>query len=140
MDKAEENQEALQWYRKAAEQGDANGQYGLGQMYAAGKGVAKDPVQGLNWMKQAASQGLLAAVVAVAQMLEHGDPKSIGDVKAALDYWRRAAELGDHGAMRRLAAAYRKGELGLQADPSQAQAWEARLAKAVGATPQPRKK
>jgi len=32
---------AVEWYRKAAEQGDANGQNNLGRMYDAGEGVPK---------------------------------------------------------------------------------------------------
>ena len=39
LDKAEYNEEAAQYFRRAAEQGDADGQYGLGILYAAGEGV-----------------------------------------------------------------------------------------------------
>ena len=34
--------EAVTWYRKAAEQGDADAQYNLGVMYAKGQGVPQD--------------------------------------------------------------------------------------------------
>ena len=39
---AENDQEAVKWFRLAAEQGDADAQYNLGYMYALGEGVAKN--------------------------------------------------------------------------------------------------
>jgi len=37
--------EAVKWWSKAAEQGDATAQYGLGNVYREGRGVPKDLVQ-----------------------------------------------------------------------------------------------
>ena len=39
---AQDYKEAVWWYRKAAEQGYADGQFGLGAMYANGHGVLQD--------------------------------------------------------------------------------------------------
>ncbi len=39
---AQDDTEAVTWYRKAAEQGDARAQYMLGFMYDHGQGVAQD--------------------------------------------------------------------------------------------------
>jgi len=36
--------QAVKWFRKAAEQGDADSQFNLGVMYANGEGVPKDSV------------------------------------------------------------------------------------------------
>ena len=36
----------MKWFRKAAEQEDADAQYNLGVCYANGEGVAKDEVEG----------------------------------------------------------------------------------------------
>lgn len=127
LDRAEENEEAVAWYRKAAEQGDATGQFGLGQMISVGDGVAKDPAAGLGWIRRAADQGMLSAIVAAARILDGGEPKSLRDPTAAFVYWRRAAEMGDHGAMRRLVAVYRNGELGQPANEAEAKTWEAKL-------------
>ena len=38
----EDHSEAVAWYRKAAEQGDAGAQNNLGFMYDQGKGVKQD--------------------------------------------------------------------------------------------------
>ena len=37
--------EALKWFRKAADQGEATAQYDLGVLYAEGQGVSQDYVQ-----------------------------------------------------------------------------------------------
>ena len=49
--------EAAKWYRKAAEQGHAYGQYNLGDMYENGKGVEKDRDEARKWYGKAAAQG-----------------------------------------------------------------------------------
>ena len=46
--------EAVKWYRKAAEQGNAAGQYNLGLMYRKGRGVRKDYVAAYAWYRLAA--------------------------------------------------------------------------------------
>jgi TPR repeat protein len=49
--------EAVKWYRKAAEQGNAAGQYNLGLMYRIGRGVPKDYVAAYAWYRLAAYSG-----------------------------------------------------------------------------------
>jgi TPR repeat protein len=48
-------QEALKWYRKAAEQGNTHAQNSLGRMYANGKGVPQDFVRDHMWYTFAAA-------------------------------------------------------------------------------------
>jgi len=43
--------------RKAAEQGNAGAQFNLGWAYAAGNGVARNPVEAVTWYRKAADQG-----------------------------------------------------------------------------------
>ena len=38
----EDKEEAVKWYRKAAEQGNAMAQFVLGEIYALGRGVERD--------------------------------------------------------------------------------------------------
>ena len=49
-------QEAVRWFRAAAEQGEAKAQYNLGLMYYQGEGVLEDFVQAHMWANLAASQ------------------------------------------------------------------------------------
>ena len=53
--------QASQWYRKAADQGDADAQTNLGFLYANGHGVAQDYAQALQWYRKAADQGYASA-------------------------------------------------------------------------------
>ena len=63
LDKSEEDPEAVEWYRKAAAQGDAAGEYGLGQMYAKGEGVKKDLVEARSHILLAAEKNHLPAMM-----------------------------------------------------------------------------
>lgn len=72
LDKSEQDQEAVEWYRKAAEQGDAQGEYDLGTMYAAGEGVKKDLNQARIWIERAAQKDFLAAVSAMVDAYKNG--------------------------------------------------------------------
>jgi hypothetical protein len=54
---AQDDKQAVSWYRKAAEQGYATAQNNLGNMYAQGKGVAQDYVQAHMWFNIASANG-----------------------------------------------------------------------------------
>ena len=49
--------EAVKWYRKAADQGNAYGQCQLGHCYRDGEGVAQDYKEAVKWYRWAAEQG-----------------------------------------------------------------------------------
>jgi uncharacterized protein len=53
--------EAVNWYRKAADQGNADGQLSLGAMHSEGHGVLRDYAEAAKWYRRAASQGSTAA-------------------------------------------------------------------------------
>ena len=54
---AQDEAEAVQWYRLAAEQGDASAQYALGIAYGTGRGVPEDYVVAHMWLNLAAATG-----------------------------------------------------------------------------------
>ena len=49
LHKGERYEDAIAWYRKAAEQGHASGQTDLGNMYWKGRGVEKDDNLAVEW-------------------------------------------------------------------------------------------
>ena len=51
--------EAVRWFRKAADQGNATAQGNLGDCYGNGNGVIKDYVQAYKWDNLASAQGLV---------------------------------------------------------------------------------
>ena len=53
--------QAVVWYRKAAEQGYANAQESLGVCYFFGWGVTRDRTQAIAWYRKAAEQGYAEA-------------------------------------------------------------------------------
>ena len=53
MDKAE----AVKWYRKAADQGNAKAQYDLGVCYRDGVGVTMDAAEAVKWFNKAVDKG-----------------------------------------------------------------------------------
>lgn len=72
LDKSEEDVQAVEWYRKAAAQGNAAGEWGLGQMYVKGEGVKKDLEQARSHIARAADKGHLDAVVLMMEAYRTG--------------------------------------------------------------------
>ena len=64
--------QAVVWYRKAADQGNAVAQNNLGFMYDQGLGVARDYAQAVVWYRKAADQGDAAAQNNLRRMYDHG--------------------------------------------------------------------
>ena len=65
-------EEAEKWYRMAAEQGDAYGQYNLALMYDNGWGVPKDPEKASHWYYEAAKKNSPFAQNNLAFMYQYG--------------------------------------------------------------------
>jgi uncharacterized protein len=49
--------ESVKWARKAADQGNADAEGGLGELYGAGRGVLQDHAEAAKWLRKAADQG-----------------------------------------------------------------------------------
>ncbi|MHB8166523.1 MAG: tetratricopeptide repeat protein [Sulfuricella sp.] len=73
LDVSEFNEEAVSWFRKAANQGNAAGEFGLGRMYALGKGIEKDPKKALYWITLAAEKNYLLAINVLIQSYRKGE-------------------------------------------------------------------
>jgi TPR repeat protein len=106
---AEDDVEAVKWYRKAAEQAHSHSQYNLGVMYRGGKGVPKDDVEALKWTRKAAEHGDSDAqhILGIVYGSGLGVPKD--DVEA-LKWTRKAAEQGVASAQFDLGLSYLAGE------------------------------
>jgi TPR repeat protein len=61
-----------QWYRLAANQGDANAQHNLGNAYESGHGVPQNHAEAVAWFRKAAGQGHPMAQANLGVMYEHG--------------------------------------------------------------------
>ncbi|MGO9021367.1 MAG: CHAT domain-containing protein [Syntrophobacteraceae bacterium] len=98
---AENDAEALKWFRKAADQGNAEGQYWLGCMYFEGRGVPHDAAEAAKWFRKAAVQGQPDAeyILGTMFLLGNGVPE---DDAEALKWLTKAAEQGEANAIRLL--------------------------------------
>ena len=54
---AKDERKAVEWWQKAAKQGDAVAQHNLGFMYLTGRGVAQNDRNAVEWWQKAAAQG-----------------------------------------------------------------------------------
>lgn len=130
-----DDDEAAGYFRKAAEQGNAEGQFRLGAMYVSGEGVKRDIAIGRKWIVSAADQGHVLAINAMALAHMNGTmdvpPEALKSAEA-LRWIRLSAENDFLPAIREMVKAYRLGEYGLKADSKLADEWAAREAKVSG--------
>jgi hypothetical protein len=78
--------EAMKWYRKAADQGEANAQVSIGWMYSNGLGVKKDDAEAFKWYLMAAEQGDSGAQQDIGNMYDNG--KGIARDAEQAYFWR----------------------------------------------------
>jgi len=77
--------QALVWYRKAADQGSADGQFNLGLMYAQGQGVHRDDAEAARWYRMAAEQGYAGVQFYYGQLHQIGKGLPQARFYAAMD-------------------------------------------------------
>lgn len=94
-------QQALSWYRKAAEQGHLMAQQTLGVMYVKGRGTPQNDAEAVQWYRRAAEQNDSAAQYHLGFMYERGEGVEKSR-DAAVRWYRRAAEHGNAEAQQRL--------------------------------------
>ncbi len=74
--------EAVRWFRKAAEQGDPDGEYYVGTAYDSGKGVPEDKVQAVKWYRKAAEKGVAIAQYMLGHAYETGEGVAKDEIEA----------------------------------------------------------
>ena len=82
MGVAQDSQEAVKWWRLAAEQGDVSAQVQLGAMYGTGQGVPQDDGEAVKWFQLAAQQGQAKAQFNLGLMYMSGRGVPQDDVQA----------------------------------------------------------
>lgn len=93
---------AVNWFRKAAEMGDATAQAALGCLIEAGRGVPRDDVEALTWYRKAAAQRDGRGLFNLARFYEEGRGGLPVDLIEARRYYGRSAAKGNGPAARRL--------------------------------------
>ena len=88
---------AADWYRKAAEGGNAKARFNLGNLYLAGNGVIKDARSAAEWFHKAAVGGHRVAQFNLGMMYETGEGIN-RDVGEAVKWYGEAAQSDDPGS------------------------------------------
>ena len=82
--------EAVKWYRKAAEQGDADAQFNLGSMYVQGGGVPVNNIKAYIWFSLAKAQGHKGAASNLDIVKEQMTLAQIAKAQAlAAEWWEK---------------------------------------------------
>ena len=113
--------EAVRWYRKAAEQGQADAQHNLGAMHGNGKGVKQSPAEAARLYRKAAEQGHAGTQYNLGVAYANGRGVE-QDHTTAVRWYRKAAEQGDADAQQNLGVMYENGEA-VKRDHAEAVLW-----------------
>lgn len=126
--------EAVRWYRKAAEAGDADAMYTLGGLSERGafrrdapptnEQFALETKEALGWYRLAAERGSAPAMLELADRYETGKGV-VQDAMVAARWFRAAAEAGDWKGMAGLSNMLEEGE-GIPPNPAEAKLWAER--------------
>ncbi|VEC36459.1 Putative beta-lactamase hcpC precursor [Escherichia coli] len=117
---AKNREQAISWYTKSAEQGDATAQANLGAIYFR-LGSEEEHKKAVEWFRKAAAKGEKAAQFNLGNALLQGKGVKKDEQQAAI-WMRKAAEQGLSAAQVQLGEIYYYG-LGVERDYVQAWAW-----------------
>jgi uncharacterized protein len=112
---------AFELFNKAALQHDADGQIGLSQMYAEGRGAAQDDELALHWLSLAAQQDSAEAQRRLGEIYQAGQGVEPNPVAAAA-WFREAALKNEPQAQTALAISFREAQ-GVERDDIEAAWW-----------------
>lgn len=104
-----DNDKAVEWYRRSAEQGNSSSQNNLGVCYSNGRGVNQDKAKAAEWYRKAAEQGNAYAQCNLADFYKDG----IGvekDLALAAQWYKKSADQQYERAMLALADCYYYGK------------------------------
>jgi len=102
---------AVEWIRRAADQGDPVACFNLGNHYVQGQGVARDEVEATKWYREAAERGDAEAQRNLAIMYHNGQGVPRNDVESL-----KWASIARRGGLETAAAVCSELESAMTAD------------------------
>lgn len=114
---------AFNWYEKSAMLGDAEGSYGLGQLYQRGSILyyPQDINKAQELYEQSSNKGNTKAMIALGNI--YHKKGAAEDIQYALKWWNKAAEKGDVQAMYLLGNVFKDGMPGVKSSLKAAKYW-----------------
>ena len=95
--RAKKHERAVQWWTLAAEQGDLESMFNLGQAHRLGLGVAKDEAKAFELLLQAAQGGVAAAQSRIGLAYATGEGAALDPIEA-FKWFELSAQRGDKAA------------------------------------------
>jgi TPR repeat protein len=83
---------ALEWYRRAADQGQPRGQHYLGFGYLYGQNLPQDPVLAYMWFSLAAAGGIESDNNVLDQLATKMTPEQIAEAQRLAREWKPQPE------------------------------------------------
>ena len=91
-------QQAVRWFRTAAEKGNAAAMFSLGAAYYDGQGVEKSTAEAIRWLTMGAEMGEARAMYNLSYI--YADGRNVPhNLPESFRWMKRAAEAGDATAM-----------------------------------------
>ena len=100
---------AMEYYRRAADAGSADGLRSIGNLYANGEGVEVDPKKAREYYDLAAAQGDAKSFYNIAILYQYGEGER-QDTGKAVEYYLKSGEMGFADAWTALAYIYQYGD------------------------------
>ncbi|HIF9142520.1 TPA: AAA family ATPase [Photobacterium damselae] len=127
---------AFHWWKLAAKNGHASANFWLGNCYFNGIGVDKSDNKAVEYWEDALIEGCLDSLPQITEVAKNNNIKAIvcladayyygcgveKDEAIAVEWWSKAAELGDLDSMSKLAECYYYG-VGIEKDEAVAIEW-----------------
>ncbi len=117
-------QQAINWYKKAAQQNNVEAQYALGNLYKTGreKVILADAARAAFWFQRAATQQHVLAQYELARLYHYGAPGFEKNGKKASIWYEMAAQQNDVSAQYDLGFMYYVGH-DIEKDIKQGMFW-----------------
>ena len=101
--------EAVEWFHQAAEQGIDMAEYDLGNIYYNDKGLLQNKKKAVEWYRKAADQGYAEAQCKLGFCYYHGEGV-YQNKRKAVEWYQKAAKRGNAEAQYKLGFCYYHGE------------------------------
>ncbi|GAE01396.1 hypothetical protein CBO05C_1086 [Clostridium botulinum B str. Osaka05] len=101
--------EAMYWYKKASDKGNATSMSNIGFMYYNGKGVEQDYKKAIEWYSKASQAGNFTAMGNIGFMYYNGQGVK-QDYKKAMYWYKKSYKEGNSGVMRNIGSMYYEGK------------------------------
>ena len=101
---------AIEYYQKSAEQGFPFGMFSLAEMYYGGQGCEKDDQKAVYWLQKAEKEMEDSNIyITMAMVLRDSEDESVRNLTPAYEYAQKAVDTGNETALNLMGTFYENG-------------------------------